>query len=392
MEEAILKTRVDPNAAAQSEASRLGWLGLAWFEEFGSRTLHKLWTHFRCDGEAAWRVGTRALRALGVRDATASAFAEWRRGIDPAVCARRCAAEGIRFVLPCDAEYPRDLLAVSDPPLGLFCRGGALAHPFAIGVVGTRGATAYGLRATRHVVEPLAAGGAAIISGLALGIDGAAHNAALAAGGATVAVLAGGVNDGGIYPRQHAGLAKRILENNGALASEFPPGTQSLKFHFPLRNRVIAGLSRAILVVEASEKSGSLITAKLALEENRDVFAVPGPITSPVSSGNNALLKSGAIPCTDASDLFAHFEFAHGRDPPPAGVPNDEECAVLAALDRPVHADDLLRALGIPSATLNTLLISLEMKGLAAQEEPDVYSPTAAGRRYRATTKIDKSP
>ena len=365
----------------RSDENRRAWMGLAWFESFGSKTLRKIWKIFDRDGERAWRINRKRLLGLGVKEKTADIFLAWRKRIDLDACVRRCQAEGIRFILPDDDEYPRLLAEISDPPFGLFCRGADIACAFPIAVVGTRASTAYGVRATREIVGPLARAGADIVSGLALGIDGAAHMAALDEGSKTIAVLAGGINDSGIYPRQHATLAKRILDHGGAIVSEFPPGTEHRKFHFPLRNRIIAGLARAVVVVEATEKSGSLITARLALDENRDVFAVPGPITSAVSAGGNRLLKFGAIACTDADDILKHFEIAQGsvsrmgkRDPPAHIDLTEGEAETLALLDRPLHADDIVRTIGLPSAEINTILTNLELYGLIAEEEPNVYS------------------
>lgn len=386
MEEHRQTTNRDKTSFGYTCSHRLGWIGLSWFEEFGSRTLWKLWSACRGDGERAWNIKTERLRLLGIRESTVLSFTDWRKHIDIHACERRLCAEGIRFVLPSDNEYPDHLKTISDPPFALFCRGTHIPTVLSIGVVGTRACTPYGLRAIRMIIPPLAEQGIPIISGLALGIDGSAHRCALESGGSTVAVLGGGINDDSIYPRQHAGLAEAILQKNGTIISEFPPGTQSLRFHFPLRNRIIAGLSRAILVIEASEKSGSLITARLALEENRDVFTVPGPITSPVSSGNNMLLKFGAIPCTDAKDIFEHFEFSHERDPPLSDEPLDEdESSVLHTVDHPMYADDILRAMNLTSPVLNRLLTQLEMKGMLAEEEPGIYALTGkALRRIRS--------
>lgn len=350
------------------------WLGLAWFEAFGSRTLWKLWNAYKNDPERAWRIELKRLLRLGVREKPAMRFVEWRAKVDPVALWNRCEAETIRFILPDDGEYPPDLAQIADPPFALFCRGGKITTGFAVGVVGTRACTPYGLRAAEELVRPLSEAGAVIVSGLALGIDGAAHRTALHAGGKTIAVLGGGINDASIYPRQHAPLAKDILEKTGVVISEFPPGTESRPYHFPLRNRIIAGISRAILVIEASKKSGSLITATLALSENRDVFAVPGPITSAASSGTNDLIRRGAIACTSGDDILRHFEIVSVRDPPPAHDLTDDERTVLALLDRPLHADEIVRAGRLGSDAVAEILTRLELGGVIMQEEPNVYS------------------
>ena len=368
--------QVDPGPRTQ-DLGRKYWLGLCWFEQFGSRTLWRLWKKLNMNGQRAWNANFALLRQIGVRQKAAEDFIEWRKKIDLSAFSRRCKAEGIDFILPDDDQYPQILKEIPDPPLCIFSRGTTIQPSnLSIGVVGTRACTPYGLRVTRDIVGELAAQGIPIISGLALGIDGAAHRAALESKGRTIAVLGSGVNSEAIYPRQHANLAKEILDNNGTIISEFPPGTEGLPFHFPLRNRIIASLSHAILVVEAAQKSGSLITAKLALDYNREVFAIPGPITNKASSGTNELIKTGAIPCTDAKDILDHFELKCARDPPKPINLTEMEQAVLNLLTHPLHADDIVRALKITSSEMAPILTNLELHGIIMQEEPNTYSRT----------------
>lgn len=361
------------------DLSRLGWLVLASFSGFGSRTLRKLRFRFGDDGERAVAVSRKELEQLGVTDHAADKFIAWRSLVDHAALARRLEAEGIRFVMKTDDEYPSYLLHTADPPDSLFMRGATLKLDRPVAVVGTRSMSAYGLAAVKLVVGELTRAGCEVVSGLALGIDAAAHTAALDAGGKTIAVLAGGINDDAIYPRSNIPLAQRVMSGGGTIISELPPGTESLKHLFPLRNRIIAGLSTATVIIEAAESSGSLVTAKLALDENRDVFAVPGPITSEQSKGTNQLIKLGATPLLAPDDILGLFDKRHLRHAPPPRV-TDEERELLRLLDRPVHVDELIRALEEPAATVMGRLAVLELNGCIASHGPQTYVRTSKGR------------
>lgn len=273
----------------------------------------------------------------------------------------------IEFVPRDDPRFPPLLREISDPPAGLFLRGILEERPL-ISVVGTRRLTSYGRRAASHIVRELAASGFGVVSGLALGIDGEAHKAALDAGGYTIAVLATGIDDTTIYPREHLRLAQRILASGGALVSENPPGSPSVKYAFPKRNRLIAGLSPATLVIEASVNSGSLITARLALDENREVLAVPGPIWSAASEGCHHLLKLGAKPCASAEDVMRALDI----DRPAlvvetrAALPlTPDESRLLARLDSPLHIDQLSALERASPALIGSRLSLLELKGYA---------------------------
>ncbi len=270
-----------------------------------------------------------------------------------------------------DEGYPPLLREIADPPLALYVRGNAaaLTHLLPIAVVGTRKMTSYGSAAVRIVAGPVAGAGAAIVSGLALGVDAAAHAAALDAGGVTVAVLAGGVDAASVGPRTNAGLAERIVASGGALVSERPPGATPSKMAFPRRNRIIAGISRGTVVIEAAARSGSLITAYLALESGRDVFAVPGPITSPASAGTNGLIRRGAVPATCADDVLSAYGIAADA-PARQPAPRDErERAVLRALDRgPQTADSAALGAGLDIRETLAALASLVVAGRVADD------------------------
>jgi DNA processing protein len=258
---------------------------------------------------------------------------------------------------------PPLLRAIYDPPPRLYLRGGAendvLAKP-AVAIVGARACSPYGAQVARRLGGELAAAGLVVVSGLARGIDGEAHRGALEVGGLTVAVLGCGIDRD--YPAAHAELARRVRER-GLVVSEYEPGVEPAPWRFPARNRIIAGLSGATVVVEARERSGALITADLALEEGRDVLAVPGEITSSLSAGTNALLKLGAAPCTSAADVLELFGLTQEeRAAPPVG---ETAAAVLAAL--PAAADDLVRATGLDAPAVAVALAELELAGLARE-------------------------
>ena len=261
------------------------------------------------------------------------------------------------------ADYPPLLAELHDPPTRLYLRGGPveiLSRP-AVAVVGARSCSAYGAQVARDLARALAAAGAVVVSGMARGIDGEAHRGALAAGGPTVAVLGCGIDCD--YPRAHAVLASRIAEG-GAVVSEYPPGVEPAPWRFPARNRIVAGLAAATVVVEARERSGALITADFALELGREVFAVPGEITSGLSKGTNDLIRQGAIPLLAAQDVL---EVLGLESAPTAPRPNlsPEAGAVLAVLaDGAAALDEISQATGLGAPEVAVALTELELAGL----------------------------
>lgn len=284
-------------------------------------------------------------------------------------------ASPIRFLCILDEDYPSLLRQIPDPPLTLFYRGDRkLLAQVAIGVVGSRKPTPYGRASCAYLVKELAQAGLVIVSGLAYGIDGEAHQAALAAGGKTIAVMGCGLNH--VYPPRHRALYEKI-ESFGLLLSEYPPDTPPVPGLFPERNRIISGLSLGVVVVEAAEKSGSLITADCALEQGREVFAVPGPIFSLMSEGPHNLLKQGAKLVTRTSDILEELPlvYAGATDSAIAGRKNSssttlsaEESVIVEAITyEGVHVDELVQQLE-PHQRKNVhqLLIQLEAKGVLA--------------------------
>lgn len=299
-------------------------------------------------------------------------FARFARGFDGERYAAELTRRGFRFVARSDERFPGLLRAIHDPPPGLFLRGEAdaslLSRP-AVAVVGARACSAYGSAVARMLGRELAAAGLVVVSGLARGVDAEAHRGALEAAGLTVAVLGCGVDRD--YPASNRELARRIAER-GLVVSEYAPGVEPAPWRFPARNRIIAGLARATVVAEAREASGALITADLALEEGREVFAVPGEITSALSAGSNALLRLGATPLTSATDVLE----ALGVEPAPptaaAEVGEEAERLLGRIRDGPCSADELARATGLSAGRVGVLLSELELAG-AAQEAAGVY-------------------
>lgn len=258
-----------------------------------------------------------------------------------------------------DSRYPDILREIADAPRKLYVRGNLdWVAAKKIAVVGSRKPTPYGIQATARLIEPIARN-CVIISGLAYGIDSLAHQAAIKAGGVTVAVLGSGLDDSSIYPPRHLGLAHKILDKGGALISEYPPGTKPLKHHFPLRNRIIAGLSDRLVVIEAAEGSGALITAKLALDYNRDVAAVPGPIFSSNSVGTNWLITQGAQAVLKPSDIA---EVSHEKDV--ANLTGAQEIIYNTLMSGPKHPSEIVQLTNLSMSVVNSTMTMLEMRGV----------------------------
>jgi DNA processing protein len=271
--------------------------------------------------------------------------------------------------------WPVLLEHLHDPPERLYVRGrdGSLLSRPAVAVVGARSCSAYGAQVARSLARELAAAGVAVVSGLARGIDAEAHRGALETGGATIAVLGSGIDVD--YPARHAELARRICET-GLIVSEYPPGTEPAPWRFPARNRIVAGLARATVVVEARERSGALITADFALELGRDVFAVPGEITANLSTGANRLIRQGAAPLLAAEDVLDALGIERPDSTP--GMLSDAASALLTLLaDTPRAADELVHASGRAAGEVAAELVELELAGLVAQAD-GVYRATIA--------------
>jgi DNA processing protein len=275
--------------------------------------------------------------------------------------------------------YPPLLAELHDPPGRLYVRGESLdvlSRP-AVAVVGARSCSSYGAQVARELSRELAAAGLLVVSGLARGIDGEAHRGALAAGGQTVGVLGCGIDRD--YPRAHAELARRMVEAGGLVVSEYPPGVEPAPWRFPARNRIIAGLAAATVVVEARERSGALITADFALELGRDVFAVPGEITSALSAGTNDLVRQGATPLLSAGDVLEALGLEAAQPAPPVGLSTAADAALRCLADGPRSLDELVRATALESAAAAAALTELELAGLAVAAD-GLYRRAARGR------------
>jgi DNA processing protein len=302
-------------------------------------------------------------------------FAAFKAGFDARSELERLARLGFRFLGRPDPGFPPLLRAIHDPPPGLFVRGeqeAALLGRPAVAIVGARACSAYGRQVARTLGRELAAAGLVVVSGLARGIDADAHRGALEAGGRTVAVLGCGIDRD--YPAANRELARQIAAT-GLVVSEYAPGIEPAPWRFPARNRIVAGLCVATVVVEARERSGALITADFALEEGREVFAVPGEITSALSAGANALLRLGATPLTCARDVLESYGIAI----PEAALPElgPTASAVLERVrDGAAGADELARATRLGAGELAAALTELELAGAVAEE----------GGMYRASS------
>lgn len=267
-------------------------------------------------------------------------------------------------------DIPKQLQEIPDVPKQLYLRGN-LPHENnrILTVVGSRKYSNYGKQVVGYLIDGLRGYPVSIISGLALGIDALAHEAALQAGLQTLAVPGSGLNDTVLYPRRNHNLARRILESGGGLLSEFGPTFQATTWSFPARNRIMAGLSHAVLVIEATEKSGTLITARLAVDYNRELLVVPGSIFSESTRGPHQFLKLGAIPITKADDILQILGIESPlkiTDDVPAGLSRDET-TVLQALTEPLERDELIRRTNLPIHKANILLMQMELKGLISE-------------------------
>ena len=274
---------------------------------------------------------------------------------------------GWRWLIPGDEEFPMLLGSITDPPLGLFVQG-TIASAKTVAVVGSRKATAYGRQVARLLGEELGRSGVVVVSGMARGVDEAAHRGALDVGGPTWAVW--GTGPDRIYPREHQTLAEE-LATSGALITEYPPGTPPRPHHFPERNRIIAGLSEAVVVVEAAARSGALITARLAVEEGREVLAVPGNIFSQLSVGPNTLIRVGARPLLTPRDLFE----AIGHEPPTERAADDEH-RLLGFIEpgEALTADQLAHRAKVEIAAVMSDLLALELAGDVRREADGRYT------------------
>jgi len=388
--------RASPSGPAR-EAAREAALGISWSCAGGLHSVLRLL--LRKGPEAIWSASHRRLVEWGVSPSVAGRFEAKRREFTVDDAETVLSARDLLFVPFGSPQYPRELIQLEHPPAGLFARGTDQALSWLLNVprvtiVGTRKATAYGAWAAEAFAAAFASNGVAVVSGMALGIDGRAHRAVLGAGGLTIAILGCGADI--VYPRSHGSLYQRILEQ-GVILSELPPGTPPDRWTFPRRNRLLAALGDAVLVIEGSRVSGAMQTANWSLELGRPVFAVPGPISVESHRGCNQLLYEGAgpavDPCVAVEDFFLETRIhtkESGRDgrvaggmsstPDRAGLrvggasesPHGE--SILAALDGgPFSVDGLMEATGLSARQVNVALAQLEIMGKIVRAGPGQF-------------------
>ena len=368
-------------AAVPVQSDDALWVALTRVKGLGCVTFKKLAAHFG-DPTAALSSTVSELSAIEGVDASVIEglleFTQWEE-VDQEI--RRVEQAGATLVPFTAAAYPARLRMIADPPPLLYVKGQLCAEDDkAVAVVGSRSASEYGRRVARDLCRGLAALGFTVISGMARGLDGAAHEATLSAGGRTLAVLGSGVDRP--YPPEHEKLYHRISES-GAVLSEFPMGTGPLAFNFPARNRLISGLSLGVVVVEATEKSGSLITAALALEQGREVFAVPGEVGASRSRGTHRLIRQGAKLVETAADIVEEIApqlLNRARLSPSCAqrlLPQQTRVEARKVFDllqeRPAQIDELIERSGLSSAEISEILLDLELQGYVRQ---------LAGKRY----------
>lgn len=343
------------------------WVGFNIVHGIGPTRLRALLDYFG-DAERAWRAPADELRRAGLDRRSLENLVTGRSKLDLDRELERIAAVGAQVLTWETPGYPRLLREIPDPPPVLYVKGNLIADDWAVAVIGTRRASAYGRQVTRQLAGALARSGITIVSGLARGIDSEAHRAALEAGGRTVAVMGCGVDR--VYPPENRGLAKEIVVR-GAIVSDYPVGTPPEGVNFPPRNRIISGLSLGVLVTEAGKRSGARITADYAAEQGRDVFAVPGSILMRGSAGTNALIQEGAKLVLCPEDVLEELnltmvvEQAEARQVLPA---DQTEAALLAHLSaEPTHVDELGQQVGMPIAQVTSALAMMELKGMVHQ-------------------------
>ncbi|MGH2495885.1 MAG: DNA-processing protein DprA [Ktedonobacteraceae bacterium] len=347
------------------------WIALSRVSGIGPVGFRALLDYFDEDVEAAWNAGRVELSRAGIGRRVIENLLSLRTTLNPQAELERLQKLRMNVLTWKDRLYPPLLREVNDAPPTLYLYGKLTeADRFALAVVGTRNSSTYGQQVTQRMVTELAKGEVTIVSGLALGIDTIAHTAALDAGGRTIAVLASGLDI--IYPPDNRKLAHRIVESGqGVLVSEYPPGLQPDGKNFPARNRIISGLALGVLVVEAPERSGALITAGFALKQGRDVFAIPGSILSSRSAGVNKLIQDGAHSVMSVRDIIEAlnlFMIPHQIEMQAVLPDNAEEKQLLDLLSHdPLHIDDLIRESDLPTHDVIAVLTMMELKGMIKQ-------------------------
>jgi DNA processing protein len=341
------------------------WVGFNMVKGIGAVRFQGLLSAFG-SAEAAWKASPDALRSAGLSQRVVENLLALRSQVNLEQVWQQMQARGITLLTWEDETYPRRLKEIDQPPPVLYVRGALMPEDeWAVAIVGTRRVTSYGRQIAEELGACLARHGVAVVSGLARGVDAIAHQAALDAGGRTIAVLGSGVDR--IYPPEHRRLAEQITQQ-GAVISDYAPGTGPDAANFPPRNRIISGLSLAVVVVEAGGKSGALITASFAAEQGREVFAVPGNIKAPQSEGTNRLIQQGARPLLDVTEILESLnltsvtEHVNARASLPADATEAQIIEILG--QEPLHVDVLREQSGLPIDQVSAALALMELKGM----------------------------
>ncbi|MDP3948207.1 MAG: DNA-processing protein DprA [bacterium] len=350
-------------------------LALHSIDGLGPIRLRAVLEYFK-DPKLAWEANGEELLKIGIFRNTVNLLLGTRKKLEPETYAKKIADSGIKWITVFDESYPKLLKEIHDPPTVIYFKGEPDWDKKSIGVVGTRKITGYGRVATEQFTKGLSLAGLTIVSGLARGVDAQAHLTAVSENGKTIAVLGGGLNN--IFPPENRGLAAKIANGFGAVISEFPPDYPSLPGNFPARNRIISGLSLGVLVIEAAEDSGSLITARLALEQGREVFAVPGPITSELSKGPVDLIREGARIVFSPDEILEELGINRVKSQESRVESekdlSEEERQVLKALENEnMHIDEIGRQLNFPSPKISALLLKMEISGLVQSMGAGIY-------------------
>ena len=344
------------------------WIGFNLIKGIGAVRMQVLIQHFG-DLEDAWKASPADLAEAGLGVKVIERVIQAREEIDLGKLWDKIESQGIKILTWQDESYPGRLKEIDQPPPVLYIRGEYLPDDlFAVAIVGTRRVTAYGRQITEEISSFLAANGITVISGLARGVDAIAHQSTLKAGGRTIAVLGSGVDK--IYPPEHRGLAEQMM-GRGAIISDYALGTPPDASNFPPRNRIISGLSLAVVVVEAGETSGALITAEFAAEQGREIFAVPGSILAPQSKGTNKLIQNGALPLLTVDDLMQALDLTRMGEHKAARkiIPTDEtEARLMSVLGaEPLHVDEIRNQTELPIEKVSATLALMELKGMVRQ-------------------------
>jgi len=344
------------------------WVGFSLISGIGPVKFNQLENYFG-SLENAWQAASADLKQAGLDKGAIQAINNWRPKISLEAEMEKLERYGVKVLTWRDPDYPARLEEIYDYPPVLYIRGSLVPEDeWCLAVVGTRKATVYGRQVAEEIVTDLARSKITIVSGLARGIDSIAHRAALEAGGRSIAIFACGLDI--VYPSENANLARQIMQQ-GVLISEYPLGVSPRADNFPRRNRIMSGLSLGVLIVEADETSGAMITAHMALEQNREVFAIPGSILSPASRGTNRLIQEGAKLVSSYTDILEELNLtavAHQIEMKEIIPSSDTEALLLKQLSaEPTHIDEVCRSSGLPVSTVSSTLTLMELKGMVKQ-------------------------